>query len=278
MTVMVKLPEFAAKIEDILRYDHDVSIGVAGFTGAGKSCFSHQLLKAYYTNQNKVYSLNDMTWSRKELLRWINGEKNDKGEIVGQKKEYSGFMVDELFSLFYKRNWGDDAQKEAIATLNMCRDRHLFLIGNVPLFWDLDGGFLSRMRFYIYITKRGTAWIFEQENDPFSSDRWNIRTNSKIFRKHGNPYSSRNFLGEITFPDWTPKEKAAYYRIRNKKRHLAAKEIRSSRLERYGTIKQQRDELIRICFNQNPKLTLKDIADVIGISKEAVRLIKEGLR
>ncbi len=75
----------------------------------------------------------------------------------------------------------------------MCRDRHLLIGGNIPNFWDLDTAFNSRIRFYVYIPNRGVAWVFEQENNPFSNDVWNRSKNEKGFRKYKNPYLLPNF-------------------------------------------------------------------------------------
>ena len=180
--------------------------------------------------------------------------------------------------LFYKRNWYDEGQIDSIGTLNMCRDRHLLIGGNIPNFWDLDGAFTSRIRFYAYIPRRGVAWIFEQENNPFSLDVWNRAKGERTFRKFKTPYLLPNFLTEIHYSDWNPKEKKRYYEIRNKKRITAIDGSKKEKVERYKDIKSQRDKLIRTIFNMDKSLKNKDIGALVGLSTSAIRMIREGMR
>lgn len=276
------LPEFVSVCDSMLVSDRDVVLGVAGFTGEGKTTFLVGLMKEYCKQKKLNWDFGLMTWSRKELMLWIDGKKNSltnsKGLKEGQLPEYSGIIADELFKMFYRRNWYEEGQIDAIATFNMCRDRHLLVGGNVPNFWDLDTSFTSRVRFYIYIVERGKAWVFEQENNPFAKDPWNIQENKKNFRKKKSPYSLHNFVCELHFPDLTPKEKKQYLGIRKEKRLTAIDENKSERAERYADIKRQRDELIRMSFKLGKKITNKDIADIIGLSTEAVRIVRQGLR
>lgn len=282
----------------ILLSDRDCNMAVGGMTGEGKSTFLSKLLQAYAKISGVKWDFNLMTWSRKELLEWIDGKKGGKvlksGLREKQLPEFSAIDVDELWLLFYKRNWYDEGQIDSIGTLNMCRDRHLFIGGNVPKFWDLDSAFLSRIRFYAFVLQRGKAWIFEQENNPFADDTWNKNFNSKIFRRAKNLFMSPNFVCEVNFPDWTPAEKETYYAVRNEKRLMAIDQYKQDdQRERYHSIKSQRDKLIKLLFEQNAdivshkkiakelgvsKLTNQGIADVIGISHEACRLIRLGER
>jgi len=270
---------FAETIYKLSISDRDINIGVGGFTGEGKSCFLTKLFMNYSKYSSIRWGFNLMTWSRKELMFWIDGEmKKGHRDFSKQLPEYSSILVDELFMLFYKRNWYDEGQIDSIGTLNMCRDRHLLIGGNIPNFWDLDTAFNSRIRFYVYIPNRGVAWVFEQENNPFSNDVWNRSKNEKGFRKYKNPYLLPNFLCEIHFNDWTPGEKSEYYAIRNKKRLLALDVNKDEKIERYTDIKKQRDDLIRVLLNTNKDLKSKDVSDIIGISPTAIRLIRDGLR
>ncbi len=290
------------------------------------SCFTTQLMKAYSEVNKTEWDFNRLTWSRNELMTWVDGEKNsEKNSRTGLKKgqlpEYSAILPDELFYMFYKRTWYEEDQITSIATFNMCRDRHLFIGGNVPDIWDLDTGFLKRLRFYIYIPERGRAWVFEQENNPFTKDPWNVTENKKSFRKYRNPYAISNFICEIRFNDWATKEKQQYYDVRNNKRVKAINEAKI-RKERYRDIKDQRDNCIEAWYSDRKQLmetlrgmpkgiqkiiekgikkkkkmedilkdilksiqkTFKDwhkpptndvIADIIGVSREAIRLIRK---
>lgn len=216
--------DFAQLIRSVLKSDRDVNLACGGFTGVGKSTFTAKVQKEYSRLNNMHWDFNRMTWDRQELMRWIDGEGEDK---KGQLQEYSAILVDELFLLFYNRNWYDREQIDSISVFNMCRDRHLFIAGNVPNFWEIDGAFRERIRFYAYLPRRGVAWIFEQENNPFSKDPWNVLENQKVFRRDKSPYRCSNFLFEIHFEDFDVDEKERYLQIRNEKRVEAVDDKRA---------------------------------------------------
>lgn len=299
-SVFVDMPVFARLCYKLLNSDRDVVVGVAGFTGEGKTRFTDCLLREYARISKTYWDFDRMTWSRSELMEWINGkEKSDINLHTGLKEnqlpEYSCLCPDELFFMFYKRTWFDQEQIDAVSTFNTCRDRHLLICGNVPDFWDLDAGFLKRVRFYVYIPERGTAWVFQQENNPFNKDPWNVAENKKLFRKRNKPFRLPNFVCEIKYNDWTPDEKQRYYNIRNKKRLLALSESRKKR-ERYADIKDQRNNAMRCWVEERKvlsKLTkTKDykkivhlykkvpsdmiIGDKVNMSHDLVRLILRG--
>lgn len=269
------LEDFARIIHVLLKSDRDVVLGVGGMTGEGKSTFLTLLQKKYSEISNSYWNFDRMTWNRKELLKWIDGEGEEK---EGQLPEYSAILVDELFSMFFKRNWYDEGQIDAIATLNMCRDRHLFIGGNIPDFWSLDSSFLERVRFYVYIAERGRAWVFQQENNPFSNDKWNRNDSRKLFRKKRNPYRLPNFVCEIKFNDWDKEEKEEYLKIRNSKRVFAIKDNKKEKVERYSKIKSQRDILLRALMKSDPNLTQKGVSDLIEMDKSSISYILAGVR
>lgn len=277
---ILTLDQFAKQIFQLLQSDRDVNLGAGGFTGEGKSSFTTQLDMSFGKASGKEWTFNLMTWSRSELLTWINGKKDSKvktnGLREGQMPEYTAILCDEFFHMFYRRNWFDHEQIDAISTFNMCRDRHLFVSGNVPDFWDLDSAFTKRIRFYAYVPTRGIAWIFEQENNPFSKDPWNASENKKLFRKHGHPYKCSNFLYEVHFPDWTPEDKLEYYKIRNEKRLLASATRKPE--DTFKRIKEQRDTLIKLRMDEIPKTTYNKMASLLHMSQEGVRKARLGIK
>lgn len=308
-SIYVPMSTFAKECHNLLCTDRDVTIGVAGFTGEGKTRFTDSLLTDYSKISKTYWDFDRMTWSRKELLRWVDGDKDgqiDKrtGLKKGQLPEFSAICPDELFNMFYKRTWYDQDQIDAVGTFNMCRDRHLLVAGNVPDLWDLDSSFLKRLRFYVYIPERGKAWVFQQEINPFNKDPWNVSENKKLFRKYHNPYSIPNFLCEISYDDWEPERKLLYYKIRNDKRVKALQEARTKR-ERYGDIKEQRNTYMEALamdrepiagvlenkeltpqqklkklneLGYNKKYTNEQLADIGGLNREVIRLIRKGKR
>lgn len=294
--------DFAKTNHELLRNDHDSNIGVGGFTGMGKTTFIVALLKAYSKISGTYWGFDRMTWSRKELMEWINGKPAkeadpETGLRPNQLPEFSAICPDELFLMFYRRTWYEEGQIEGISTFNTCRDRHLLVAGSVPAFWDLDPAFLKRIRFYVYVPERGIAWIFEQENNPFSRDPWNVNENKKTFRKYKNPYHCQNFVCEIEYEDMTEKEKEQYLEIRRTKRIKAIQEQKVVK-DRYKDIRGQRDVVIKGWFGDRKglaqalrgackdcgkklkvwrrPLTYNIMADIIGISESAIKFIISG--
>lgn len=211
----------------------------------------------------------------------------DGSKDVERLPEYSAVDADEIVSLFFKRNWFDADQIDGIELLNKCRDRHLVVGGNLPSFWDLDSALYSIVTFRVHIPRRGVAWVFMKDPNPFTVDSWHKKENEKIFRKHKNPAKCKGFVCVIKFNDWPPAKKAKYYAARNKMRLNT--EGQRSRAEKYKDIKEQRDKCIRWVDQlelpcDKCKVTLKtdftnkDYADVLGLSAEAVRLIRNGER
>ena len=270
----LKLNEFAVIIHKLLRSDRDVNVGVSGFTGEGKSCFAFKLMTEY-SRVSGIDGINrNITWSRDELIQWVEGKGEKK---QGQLKEYSGINCDELFGMFYRRNWYEDDQKGLIALLNMCRDRHLFIIGNIPSMMDLDPAFNKRLRFWVYIPKRGIAWVFQQENNPFLQDVWNMRDNRKTFRKFQNPYRSSNYVGSIEYDDFTESEKEFYYSMRNSKRSMAIEDVKKKQQFSSKKIREQRNKLVGYIFENMEKAKLKDIAGLLGLSSTALMKIRDSI-
>lgn len=236
--------KFAKFSHELVRSDRQGLSGVSGETGSGKSTFMAKILREYGNHNGVGWTFENMTWSRDEMMTWIDGEKgSNPDENTGLKPkqlpEYSGIMADELLPMFYSGNRFDEEQQKAGATFNMCRDRHLMVMGAIPTFWDLDSILRKRLTFYIYIPRRGVAWVFEKENNPFAKDPWNTQLNEKILRKNRNqPWRSPNYLCTINFNDWEGSLREEYYAIRNKKRLTALKSMEKTKEKKEKTHKK----------------------------------------
>jgi len=290
---IIPLKVFAETIHKLLVSDRDVSIVFSGMTGEGKSTMLIQLFKEYQKIRGKKWDFKTMTWKRDDLMKWIDGEKQKDGTKTGQLPKYTPIALDELFLMFYRRNWSDSGQIDSIGVLNMARDRRLLIGGCVPNFWDLDPAFTSRARFYIFISERGKAWVFEQEINPYVKDKWNFALSQKIFRKDKHPYRLPNFVGEVYYDDLTEQEKEEYLQIRNTKRLTALDSSKKDKKELYTNIKNQRNDLIKLLFEYNKevtknkdimkkcnikKLTTKDLSNILGITPTAISMILLGKR
>lgn len=265
--------EFARYISEISKTDRWVLIVCSGEMGEGKSCFSDQLLTqvARYNGLPFSYEGN-MTYSRKELKTWIDGDEKGNNRLP----ERSCILSDELISLFFKRNWYDAEQIDGIELLNKSRDRHLVIVGNIPQFQDLDKAFLSIVTYRIHIFERGIAWVWEKDRNPWIEDLWHTKINAKRFAKYKNPYKDNGFLFEIRFDNWSPEQKAKYYAVRNVKRLNT--EGQRAKEERYREIKDQRNLLIRWIFELDPTITDRAVAEAVGISPQLTGLIRNNVQ
>lgn len=266
-----KFEDFAFDISRILKTDRWVFLVCTGEMGSGKSCFTTKAGKLVSKNTGTSFSFrNNVTFLRKELQKWLDGEGEAK---TGRKPEFSSIIPDELISMFFKRNWYDVSQIDGIELLNKCRDRHQFIAGNIPSFWDLDSALFSIVTFWVHIPVRGVAWVFEPDVNPFVKDKWHMKENEKLFSKYGNPYKCKNFLYEIYFDDWSPQEKVEYYEMRNVKRLNT--EGQRTNVEKYGFIKSQRDNLISWVLNKD-FMSVGDMAKLVGLSEAHLKDIKNG--
>jgi hypothetical protein len=267
-------------------------IACSGVQGVGKSCLLTQIVEeASKMNKMKFSYQDNLTWMRKEFTEWINGKGKDMSKRM---PEFSAVLIDELISLFHKRNWINAEQNDAIELMNKCRDRHLIVGGNVPDFWDLDKGIRGLFTFWIHIPRRGIAWVFTPDSNPFEMDKWHVKFNAKQFGIDKNPYKCRGFIAEIHFDDWTPAKKKEYYDVRNTKRintegqgrkdNNNLKVLRSQRnklISLFGTMKAEAKVMYRTdSTSEEFKTFLRDfvpaspeIGNLIGMASSNVRMI-----
>lgn len=266
------IKELAATIAKTNKNDYYSLVVCDGRMGIGKSCFLTQLAEEYSKIMNVPYSYEqNVTWLRQEMVEWIEGKENGKE----QKPEYSAIVADELISMFYKRNWYKDEQKDTVELLNKIRDRHLLLCGAVPNFFDLDKGFLNNVTFWVHIDRRGIAWVMQQERNMALADKWNERDLVKLVRKgRGTPYNSINFVAEIVYPDWTATDKKKYYAIRNEKR-INTEGQNDKRNVQHSRAVTQRNHLIRYLVNKRILSKTKVVAET-GLTRRYVDMVIRG--
>lgn len=244
------ITEFAQTCADILKTDRYIMIVCDGEMGEGKSCFTSQLARKVAQITKTPFNYQDnITFLRSELKTWVDGD--DKGE--NKKPEYSSVLADELISMFFKRNWYDSDQIDGIELLNKCRDRHLFVCGNIPNFWDLDSAIYPLITFWVHIHERGLAWVSMKDRNPYITDKWHRLENSKSFSKFGVPYKCRGFICEIKFDDWNDADREEYYNVRNTKR-VNTEGQRTEKISRRGKrAVEQRNSLIRFMIQEGYK-------------------------
>lgn len=277
----MSLNDFAKLCCDTIKDDRYLNVVVSGETGEGKSTFAVKLCNAYSRHASTPWSFDNITWSRDELLTWIDGKKDSKrganGLKEGQLPKRSAILIDELFLLFYKRTWFKEQQINSIATLNMCRDRHIFLVGCNPTFADLDTAFRQRVHYHVYIPRRGFAYVFMKEENPFNPDAWNLTQNLRLYRKHKVFSKTVGFVGLVNYSDWKGNQEEEYRRIRNAKRLLAMDEAKKEREKgKYPKWTKQRNTLIKYLHHEKGEQQNR-IAEMCGMDFAEVSRICNGV-
>jgi hypothetical protein len=277
--VFESVDEFANLCINLQDKNQSPTVAVGGFKGIGKSTFSIKLYKAFCKQRGIPFGFDRLTWSRQKLLTWIDGDvKADPdpatGLRPGQLPKKSFIIADELFKMFYKRQWYASDQKDALAVLNTCRDRNLLMIGCNPNFFALDRDFRDTIMFYVFIPEQGLAVVFEQEGNAFTTDQWNADENKKILRKYKKDASkSPNYICQFHFSDLPESEKVEYEALRNQKRIEEMNELGKVKPEKNAKRIKQRDDAIFAFKKHNPELSGVEIAKLIGMDERTVQEI-----
>lgn len=213
--MIYSVKRFGKHVRMILKSDRDAPIAISGFPGEGKSTLALELMKEII--DKRLYKLDQiLIYSRKELMNKIY-----------EVSKYSGLIPDEAINMLFKRDFMKSIQKELLRLLDMCRDRNLCMFFNMPEFWEFDNHIKKRFRYWIFIPKRGIAYIFERDNNPFISDPWHLKINEKKLRqwKDGlHPSICNNFLGEIRFKPLSEEEFKEYLEVKTRKKRASEKE------------------------------------------------------
>jgi len=274
--VFESINEFADLCIGLQDKNQSPTIAVAGFKGIGKSTFSIQLYKAFCKKKGIPFGFDRLTWSRQKLLTWIDGDKKAAADPItglrpGQLPKKSFIIADELFKMFYKRQWYASGQQDALAVLNTCRDRNLLMVGCNPNFFALDKDFRDTIMFYVFIQDQGLAVVYEQEGNAFTTDQWNADENKKLIRKYKKDASRLpNYLCQFHFPDLPDDEKIAYEALRNQKRIDEMNEQPTDKVSKITKASKQRDDVIKIVKRLHPDLSAAAIAELCNLDERLV--------
>lgn len=212
--VIADVKDIAKIIDRTLDSDRDTIIVISGLRGEGKSTASIQI---GMQRGNFDFERN-IIYNRKEAITKIKSV---------EKK--STLVIDEAINVLYRRDFAKGEQKELIKLMNMCRDRNLCLIFNIPTVWNLDRDIIQTMvRLWIHIDERGTGFCFTPDASPFATDKWHRLINERIFKDWEKEKSflskSVNFDGTLRFKDLNDENKKKYLKIKEEKRLNAEKE------------------------------------------------------
>lgn len=264
MVSLYPVEKFAQLLIDLSDTDDWSITAIDGVPGSGKSCLGSRIAEAICKIRGTRFRYEDyLTYTRKEMLEWINPGKN-------QKPQGSPVIADELISMFFKRNWYEEEQKGAIELLNKCRDRHLALIGCVPTLWDIDGTFLGLVSFWIHVQERGIGYVFKRDDNPFRKDKWRRDEGEKLWDRKKPVDTYNNFICAISWDDWTDDERERYYSVRNTKK--LSSESNLQKKDYTPRVVRQRNKLI--ChLVENKMLKQSEIAEIIGVQPSTISML-----
>lgn len=208
----LSLRKLAGLIKLTQKSDRDFICVITGATGEGKSTLATHL----HILVNLKFSFwNNVAYSKKEVIDKVKSLNN-----------FSSLNVDEAINVLFRRDFMDKRQKELLRLFDMCRDKHLFVTLCLPWFWALDNHILQsgRIKLWIYVDKRGHAYGFMPDRNPFTKDAWHMKDNEKKLKRWSDmvhPEKVTNYVGDIVFDDLPEETKREYLEVKAKKKENA---------------------------------------------------------
>jgi len=231
--------------------NNDFVIVISGYAGVGKSTLMMRLSEelkgpGYLCKKNfEKYHV----YSRKEFEKKLD-ELPDRDILC----------ADEAINMMFKREFQNRQQNQIIKKLNTYRNKCMVLFFLLPTFWHLDSGVRNstRIKWWIHCYKKGEAWIFQHEENPFNPDLWNQKENFWLFRNQGgrNVFKSKNYVLTLTWKKVNVETFEAYEQVKGIKRKLAY-------LEKDKKKVLTKKEIIQGIVNTNPVVVKADIARLL---------------
>lgn len=169
--------------------DMDSVVAITGQPGIGKSVLSLQFgLRIQPIDFNK-----NIIWSRQELET-----------AISDLPKKSVIIPDEAIDLLYKREFANRDQIKIVKLLNKCRKLNHTFIMNIPNFKAIDKDIRNeRVRYWIHIVERGTAFVFSLSENFVKEDRWHLKEIEKVIdNEHWNGLTKiPTFRGILHFDD-----------------------------------------------------------------------------
>lgn len=173
------------------REGYDALIAITGKTGFGKSDLSLNIADHLARIRGDELNLKrSLIWTRKNLNHELQ-----------EGKAGSTYIVDEAIKVLFSK----DAERniDLTKTLNICRSKNYAVIMNIPALSDMERSIRdNRLRFMIWIKKRGEAYLFKPDNKPQLNARQSDPWNSSLLKKYqdrGDYWHHPNCVARITF-------------------------------------------------------------------------------
>jgi hypothetical protein len=196
-----------------LRNDKDVVTTITGDEGLGKSVLEIKLCKKidpkFRLDRNVLF----------------NPSLEALHKLMYDLPPESAIGIDELIRIGYTRNWQMKANKLLNELYALCRFQRKASFFCIPRFNMVDSDLRRRSLFWIHVIDRGLAVVCRKDKNQFTSDPWHLKANEKILNDYfkNKPIHlfkdedylkaikrSPNYVGFLTFKDFTPEEKVEY--------------------------------------------------------------------
>lgn len=263
---MVSTPESISKIaKKYQNKDYDFVVAISGFTGRGKSVLANKIAK--HGNGKHHDFLKHNIYSKKDFY-----------ESLKNFPEKSFINVDEAINVLFRREFYRGDQIAIVKLLDRVRFKKHCIILSLPVFWDIDKKVLPRINIWIYVDKRGTGYIFQRDENPFTTDPWHRKQNEKLLSKWSggeHPYKCPNYLDSIKFSDLDPDDKKIYLEVQAKKKLEATDDDPFDEVMKRKIRKEAVNESLRLLsvLKQN-KILRKGyhqvVAEYLGIKEDSV--------
>ena len=220
------LEHFARRLMRYQDERDDAVVVISGKTGTGKSTLAHHLCTTIAKEKGEEFDFESgMFYSKKRLLAAFE-----------EFPERSVLFADEAVNIFFNRDFMNKWQKELVKKINMYRDKFFISFLLIPFFWQLDVALREgqRLKYWVFNDRRGVAYVFEADSQPFTRDPWNARLNSWLLRGWGrrggrtrNDFvaaRSPNFVAKLVYPPLSAEEEERYVRLKALGRRAAAAE------------------------------------------------------
>lgn len=229
--------------KEVLKKDYDGFIVIDGQEGFGKTTLAMQT--ALYLDP--TFNLDRVVFTMDDFIEAAENAK--KGEAI---------VFDETMGYLSARGAMSSFNRKLIKVFSEMRSRNLFIILNIPSFFELDKyPAIHRSTFLCHVYRRGF----------FGGYNYVKKKNLYIFGKKYYSYSNpkANFIGK--FPKYFPFDKAEY----EAKKQKGISEFTTTKT-REQKMKEQRDKIIHYLI-KNKLIKTKDLSEMIRMSTNTINLI-----
>lgn len=171
--MITKFEEVVELLKERLDNNFDCSVAITGEKGIGKSTLAIQIARAI---NGESFDL------RKHVI--FNPEFSELEKAIRIFPPKTALVIDEAIKVTYKLDFMKKEQKEFNKMLTLARKHYKVLLFCIPHFVDMSS-FMKKTEIvlWFYILKRGKAFVFVKDQNPFIDDPWHFKENLKIIQK-----------------------------------------------------------------------------------------------